>query len=57
MEVKIDSGAARIRCNGHEMASTGSTKAGLVLDWLKQDHGVGRGHGMAIVHIIGMVRS
>jgi hypothetical protein len=40
MEVKIDSGAARIRCNGHEMASTGSTKAGLILDWLKQDHGL-----------------
>lgn len=29
-----------------------STKAGVILDWLKQDYDLGRGHGMAIVHII-----
>lgn len=28
------------------------TKAGLIIDWLKQDYGLGRGHAMAIVHII-----
>ena len=28
------------------------TKAGVVLSWLKSDFGLGRGHGMAIVHII-----
>jgi hypothetical protein len=27
-------------------------KAGIVLDWLKTDYGLGRGHGMAIVHVI-----
>ena len=28
------------------------TKAGEILDWLKQDYDLGRGHGMAVVHII-----
>ncbi len=27
-------------------------KAGVILDWLKQDYGLGRGHGMALVHVI-----
>lgn len=30
----------------------GSTKAGEILQWLADDYGLGRGHGMAIVHII-----
>lgn len=29
-----------------------STKAGEILQWLAEDYGLGRGHGMAIVHII-----
>jgi hypothetical protein len=28
------------------------TKAGPILDWLKADFGLGRGHGMALVHVI-----
>lgn len=28
------------------------TKAGAILAWLKEDHGLGRGHGMAMVHVI-----
>ncbi|WP_306366661.1 DUF4287 domain-containing protein [Nocardiopsis sp. CC223A] len=28
------------------------TKAGAILAWLKEDHGLGRGHGMALVHVI-----
>ena len=28
------------------------TKAGDILQWLKDDYDLGRGHGMAIVHII-----
>lgn len=28
------------------------TKAGAILDWLKTDFDLGRGHGMALVHII-----
>ena len=28
------------------------TKAGDILTWLKDDYGLGRGHGMALVHVI-----
>ncbi|GII99724.1 uncharacterized protein DUF4287 [Sediminihabitans luteus] len=28
------------------------TKAGDILAWLAQDYGLGRGHGMAMVHVI-----
>ncbi|MEU7870615.1 DUF4287 domain-containing protein [Dactylosporangium sp. NPDC049140] len=27
-------------------------RAGAVIDWLKEDYGVGRGHAMALVHVI-----
>ncbi|HET8880395.1 MAG TPA: DUF4287 domain-containing protein [Arthrobacter sp.] len=29
-----------------------SAKAGAILDWLKADYGLGRGHGMALVHVL-----
>ena len=29
-----------------------SVKAGQILDWLKADYDLGRGHGMAMVHVI-----
>lgn len=29
-----------------------STKAGVIVDWLKTDHDLGRGHAMALVHVI-----
>lgn len=29
-----------------------SVKAGAILEWLKTDYGLGRGHGMAMVHVI-----
>lgn len=28
------------------------TKTGEILAWLAEDHGLGRGHGMALVHVI-----
>ncbi|KGN34277.1 valyl-tRNA synthetase [Knoellia sinensis KCTC 19936] len=28
------------------------TRAGDILAWLADDHGLGRGHGMALVHVI-----
>lgn len=31
---------------------SGDTKAGEILTWLADDYKLGRGHGMAIVHII-----
>jgi hypothetical protein len=27
-------------------------KAGAIIDWLKEEYGLGRGHAMAIVHIV-----
>ncbi len=27
-------------------------KAGVILEWLATDYGLGRGHGMAMVHVI-----
>ncbi|MGW9347023.1 protein of unknown function [Nocardiopsis flavescens] len=32
--------------------ASADTKAGEILAWLKEDHGLGRGHGMALVHVI-----
>lgn len=29
-----------------------SVQAGVILEWLKSEYGLGRGHGMAIVHVI-----
>ncbi|KOU26430.1 valyl-tRNA synthetase [Streptomyces sp. WM6372] len=29
-----------------------STKAGTILTWLKEEYDLGRGHGMALVHVI-----
>ena len=28
------------------------TKAGPILEWLQADYGLGRGHGMAMVHVV-----
>ena len=29
-----------------------ATKAGVIVDWLKADHDLGRGHAMALFHVI-----
>lgn len=29
-----------------------AVKAGVILEWLKTDYELGRGHGMALVHVI-----
>lgn len=29
-----------------------AVKAGVILEWLKADYGLARGHGMALVHVI-----
>jgi hypothetical protein len=29
-----------------------STKAGTIVEWLKEDYGLGHGHAMALVHVI-----
>ncbi|NJC23904.1 hypothetical protein BJ994_002980 [Arthrobacter pigmenti] len=29
-----------------------AVKAGVIVEWLKEDYGLGRGHAMALVHVI-----
>ncbi|MBO9569880.1 MAG: DUF4287 domain-containing protein [Cellulomonas iranensis] len=36
----------------HERGFDASTKAGPILAWLADEYGLGRGHGMAMVHVI-----
>ncbi|UZN02889.1 DUF4287 domain-containing protein [Cellulomonas sp. S1-8] len=36
----------------HGRGFDASTKAGPILAWLADDYGLGRGHGMAMVHVI-----
>ena len=36
----------------HERGFDSSTKAGPILAWLAEEYGLGRGHGMAIVHVV-----
>ena len=35
-----------------EKGITSETKAGEILKWLKEEFDLGRGHGMALVHVI-----
>ncbi|RCK68456.1 DUF4287 domain-containing protein [Desertihabitans brevis] len=36
----------------HERGYGPDTKAGEILTWLAEEHGLGRGHGMALVQVI-----
>ena len=36
----------------HERGFDASTKAGPILAWLADEYGLGRGHAMAMVHVI-----
>lgn len=36
----------------HERGFTADTKSGEILAWLADELGLGRGHGMALVHVI-----
>lgn len=35
-----------------EKGFTGDTKAGEIVDWLKEDYELGRGHAMAFFHVL-----
>ena len=39
----------RAKVRGYDAAGV---KAGVICDWLKEDYDLGRGHAMAIVHVI-----
>jgi len=41
-----------IEVAGEKGFNNESVKAGVILEWLKSEYGLGRGHGMAIVHVI-----
>jgi hypothetical protein len=36
----------------HERGFGEGTKAAPIVEWLKEDYGLGRGHAMAMVHVI-----
>jgi Domain of unknown function (DUF4287) len=36
----------------HQRGYDESTKAGAIVEWLKEDYDLGRGHAMALVHVI-----
>ncbi|WP_019135561.1 DUF4287 domain-containing protein [Cellulomonas massiliensis] len=36
----------------HARGFGADTKAGEILTWLQADYGLGRGHGMALVHVV-----
>lgn len=36
----------------HARGFGADTKAGEILAWLQADYGLGRGHGMALVHVV-----
>ncbi|MET8907904.1 DUF4287 domain-containing protein [Micromonospora sp. NPDC004551] len=37
------------KAHGYDAADV---KAGVIVDWLKNEYGLGRGHAMALVHVI-----
>lgn len=36
----------------HERGFDASTQASPIIEWLRDDYGIGRGHAMALVHVI-----
>jgi hypothetical protein len=53
IEVKTSLTPRELVALAHQRGFTGpSVKAGAVVDWLKADFGLGRGHAMALVHVI-----
>ncbi|WP_111719084.1 DUF4287 domain-containing protein [Homoserinimonas sp. OAct 916] len=53
IEVKTGLTPRALLAKAHERGLDESTvKAGTIIDWLKEDYGLGRGHAMAMVHVI-----
>ncbi|GAA1351774.1 DUF4287 domain-containing protein [Saccharothrix algeriensis] len=52
IENKTGKTPAELLAEAAERGYGATTKAGVVLDWLKADYGLGRGHGMALHHVL-----
>ncbi len=52
VEDKTGMTPAELLTVAHERGYSPTTKAAVVIDWLKDDYGVGRGHAMAFFHIL-----
>lgn len=52
IERKTGKTPAELLSEAGERGYDASTKAGVVLQWLKDDYDLGRGHGMAFFHVL-----
>ena len=51
-EKKTGKTPAELLAAATERGYDATTKAGVVLEWLKTDYDLGRGHGMALYHVL-----
>ncbi|MFD9699214.1 DUF4287 domain-containing protein [Lentzea sp. NPDC059081] len=51
-EKKTGKTPADLLAEATERGYDGTTKAGVFLEWLKTDYDLGRGHGMALYHVL-----
>lgn len=52
IEKKTGKTPAELLAEAAERGYDASTKAGVVLEWLKDDYDIGRGHGMALYGVL-----
>ncbi|MEU4448118.1 DUF4287 domain-containing protein [Actinosynnema sp. NPDC050801] len=52
IERKTGKTPAELLAEAGERGYGATTKAGVVLEWLKDDYDLGRGHGMALYHVL-----
>ena len=52
IEKKTGKTPAELLAEAGQRGYDSTTKAGVVLEWLKTDYYLGRGHGMALYHVL-----
>ncbi|MCE7000381.1 DUF4287 domain-containing protein [Saccharothrix sp. S26] len=52
IERKTGKTPAELLAEAGDRGYDSTTKAGVVLQWLKDDYDLGRGHGMALYHVL-----
>ena len=52
IETKTGHTPAELVALAHERGFDASTKTATIVDWLKEDFALGRGHAMALIHVI-----